>query len=320
LKQALIPLGVQMTGVGIGVAAIVSAAPSLVSWFMHIGDEAKKQATNVKKMREELEKVTLGASARAAGRIGERDPAKAIQFIDMRVSKLKEAIEAEYGPDGKALEGARQRNYEREKEINNLLDQRITQLGKLKELQEAPITARGEALTKSIGFDVKMMGGTPRTTAPFSLARGKETFFGTTGNLPSMWGSGKKTLSESVGDAQPKVSALTQNLAQGAERFSSTLLHALVEGKTVAESIGYALLGFGLNLLTGGLGNVIRGESFFGGKTSVNTTGGSPVLAAQRSGGYGGGMPSVQVIPLVKNDGLYVMVKRGQTVFDRRSY
>ena len=328
LKQALIPLGVQMTGVGIGIAAIVSAAPFLVNWFMHIGDEAKKQAANVKKMREEIEKVTLGASARAAARLGERDSAKAIQFIDLRVAKLKEAIEAEYGPDGKALEGARQRNFEREKEINNLLDERINQLGKIKEAQEKIVSDIMGGRIRDIGFGATMLN-IPRPVPRFTLARGKETFFGTTGKLPSMWGSGK-IISEGIDEAQPKVSELTNTLKAGAQSFTSTLLMGLVQGRDLAQSLVDVLLSIGINVATAGIGNLLGFQH--GGIISEPVVGrgmrsGSFYTFAERgpeyvvpTGGGGGMTPFVTVIPLIDNAGLAVKVEVGNRINRRRRY
>lgn len=303
LRRALIPLGVSMSGIGVGAVAAISVLPSLVSWLTSTGDAAKKAKDQAKGLVSQLDKIRFGASGAAALRLSEKDPEKAVKFVDDRVKKLREAIEVEFDLNGKPILDAKQRNLDREKEINQLLDARIGILGNLLSAERKFESDQSRKFSPGSIMDTSPVG-LPRMT----LGGGRSSLFGSGG--PRGLGTFKTELVAPLEQAQPKVSALTQTLASGATMFSRTLLDALIQGRNIAESIGYALLGFGLNLLTGGLGNVITGKDFLGGAAS----GGAVSLSSQRAAGGGAMAMPITVVNKVTPYGLATLVRQGNRI------
>lgn len=314
LHRALVPLGIQMSGIGIGAVAAVSVLPSLVEWFINSGKEAKKAAENIKKLNAEIAQITLSASARAATRLSEVDPQKALQYVDERVKKLREAQEIEYGLDAKSIAGARQRNFERDQEINNLLDVRVKIVGDIaseqkrltEETEKYEASVRRQTIASEITYSPYKI---KQYQNPLSNQIATKGLLGASGVGPA----GRTDLDVSVSLAD----RISYSLQTGAKRFSDLLIHSLIEGNNLAKSLGMFLLGVGLDVastwLSGGLTKLLG--------LGAAPTGG-PVLAGQSGASSRPAFGPGQLVAsgIVRGTDLALLVKINNPVLATRGY
>lgn len=311
LKQTLVPLGIQMTGLGIGIAAAASAGVMFISWLIDSKKKAQETAEEIRKLRQqyidlqfELTKAPVSLQINEA------------QARIMLLEKQKAVPTSQQVPVGGSMMGGFKTVVTpltpEEIKKNQEIDIEITQEKlKVERLRESNIDKEYQAAlerARSSGMPFMAPPGFQPSTAPRS-----ETSTG----LPS-YTPVPVSVQEAVdGMARAKAQAaeLSQTLKQGANSFSSTLINSLVQGRDLAQSIGLALLGVLVNYATGFIGGRIYNAI----NPSAPSVADSPIVSIQKSSA-GGRMQQPQLLARVQGTDLLVMLDNSSAVLAGRTY
>lgn len=317
LRQMMIPLGVQMGLLGLGIAATVTAGIGLISFLSKQKEEAQKAAEEIRKLRQEY--IDLQFQLDKSG-----VPIQ-LSEIDARIAILrseKHVPVSQQVPVGGFMGGFKTVTTpltpEQIKE-NQQKDNEIAQLNiRAQELREKNIATEHErAMWRASGGAGISDVNVPKTA--------DTRFLGIGGVVDA-----KPVSVQAAIDAQERVrqsaEATRQALEQGAQQFSSTLISALVQGRNLAESIGLALLGIVTNVASGLLGGWIGGWLGIGGKAaavapSTSSSSSGPVMAAERSysrGGFGPGQLVARGV--IDGTDLAVLVEMNKPIMEKRGW
>lgn len=343
LKTALVPLGIQMSMMGIGIASVVGIGASLISYFVSQSEKADQAKEEMAKYRQgladttmELKKLRDEEKSRSDQQDKDIERSARAAKVNELIARSAKILNDQYlltkgarTAAGNVIFGAM--SEENQKKYLEFQDQLIK--------NEKEIASLGVEQAKQIREESPYIPGkyfgtfAERMTLP-PPPTGIVSRFRLSGQYKGLFGAGasfKSPLADSFGnlptiteEVKDKATGIAQALERGAKRFSDTLLNALIEGRNIANSIGMALLGIlvdvGSSYLTGGLTNVIKGLPW-GGRPSINPTG-SPVLAAENSSFRSPftSFSQPQLVARVSGPDLLVMLANAGPVLRGRTY
>ena len=310
LRNALRLMGFQMGALGV---AAVAAIPMIVDFFQKQAEEAKKAREEFTKLNKEWHDFLL-QSNQISGKEKQGLLGTDIETIKAQAAAARKEIDLlQFRIDLRKkanIEGEKPGTLRLQEELNKKMEEYDRFNLRIAQTEERRLQIANEMAGR--GEFSPVLNTSPVSQPRMTLGGSRSQLFG-----GARRGLGSFTtpivITPELQQANQLVSGLTQTLASGATRFSQTLLSALIEGRNIAQSIGYALLGIGLDVVTGGIGNLITGKTFFGDKTGFG--GGSDMVSLSASRANGGMNSSmIKVVPLISSSGLAVQVEVGNRI------